>query len=100
MPDALLREDRLAVRNHVELALCARGDLGGVPGALQLGRETRGPFVVAASDRAEKDAHMRHAVTLAGGQENGSVSSNETRARSIGNLDREFVLAQREDRCT
>jgi hypothetical protein len=99
MPGALLGEDRLAVRHNVELALGARRDLGGVPGAVQFGRETRSPFVIAASDRAEQDAHLGHAPTLAGCQENGSVLSNQTRARSVGNLEREFVLAQPEDWC-
>ncbi|MGH3050676.1 MAG: hypothetical protein ACRDLK_11000, partial [Gaiellaceae bacterium] len=57
----LLREDELAVCEHVELRGLALGDLGAVPGAGQLGRETRGPSVVAASDRAVEDADVRHA---------------------------------------
>jgi hypothetical protein len=43
----VLREDELAVRDHVELSLAAGDRLGGEPGIAQLGRETRGPFVVA-----------------------------------------------------
>jgi hypothetical protein len=63
--NALLREDRLAVHHHVELALGARRDLGGVPGAGQFGCETRSPFVVAASDRTEEDLHVGHGRILA-----------------------------------
>jgi hypothetical protein len=33
---------------------------------VQLGRETRGPFVVAASDRAVEDANTRHGENLPG----------------------------------
>ncbi len=61
-PLALLREEHLAVHDHVELTLLARNHLGGEPGAVQLGHETRGPFVIAASDRAVKDAHVRHSA--------------------------------------
>ena len=57
----LLGEDDLAVGDHVELALAAWLDLGLVVGfGVQLGRETRGPPVVAVSDRAEEDLD-RHA---------------------------------------
>jgi len=57
----LLREDGVAVRDDVELALLALGDLGGVPVFAQLGRETRGPCVVAASGGAviDLDAHRQ-----------------------------------------
>jgi hypothetical protein len=51
----LLREDRLAVDDDVVLAL---GTLAGgrvVAVFLQLGRETRGPCVVPASDGAVED---------------------------------------------
>jgi hypothetical protein len=57
-PFALLREDELAVRDHVELALLARLDLRAVRGPVDLGRETRGPFVVPASDGAVENAHV------------------------------------------
>jgi hypothetical protein len=57
---ALLREDERVVDEDVVLALLARRDLGGVPGPVDLGSETRGPFVVAASDRAVEDADVRH----------------------------------------
>jgi len=51
----LLREEELAVGNHVVLALRALA-CGRVESLLpELGRETRGPFVVAASDRAVED---------------------------------------------
>jgi hypothetical protein len=57
----LLGEDELIVREHVELARTARSDLGLVVGlAVQLGRETRGPLVVAVSDGAVEDTHTRH----------------------------------------
>jgi hypothetical protein len=51
----LLREDELAVDENVELRLGALADRGVEPVAVQLGRETRGPFVVTASDRAVQD---------------------------------------------
>jgi hypothetical protein len=57
---ALLREDELPVGEHVELALRALDDLRVVVRpSLDLGRETRGPAVVAASDGAvvDLDAH-------------------------------------------
>jgi len=57
----LLREEELAVREHVELAVAAGLDLSLVLGlGVQLGRETRGPFVVAVSDGAVEDADARH----------------------------------------
>ena len=61
----LLREDELTVREHVVLALGALFDLGLVPGlVVQLGRETRGPCVVAVSDGAVLDQDVRHAENL------------------------------------
>ena len=61
----LLREDELAVREHVVLALGALFDLGFVLGlVVQLGRETRGPCVVAVSDGAVLDHDFRHAENL------------------------------------
>jgi hypothetical protein len=55
----LLREDELAVGEHVELAL---GPLLGHRFVLiaQLGRETRGPRVVAVSDGAVLNQDARH----------------------------------------
>src|SRR5207253_5760858 len=51
----LLREDELAVRHYVVLALGALAG-GRLESFLtQLGRETRGPFVIAASDGAVED---------------------------------------------
>ena len=62
----LLREDDLAVDDDVELSLAAGLDLGFMVGlAVQLGRETRGPFVVTVSDGAVEDANARHAENLA-----------------------------------
>jgi hypothetical protein len=64
-PLLLLREDELPVREHVELAARASLDLGLVRGlGVQLGRETRGPFVVAVSDRAVEDPYLRHGENL------------------------------------
>jgi hypothetical protein len=61
----LLREDELTVRQHVVLALRALFDLGLVLGlVVQLGRETRGPCVVAVSDGAVLDLNFRHAENL------------------------------------
>ena len=60
-PFVLLREDQLTVREHVELALAALLDLGFVLRlGVQLGRETRGPGVVAVSDGAVLDQDARH----------------------------------------
>src|SRR4051794_39367763 len=53
---ALLREEELVVDQDVELALLARDHLRAVLGAVQLGHETRGPFVVPASNGAVEDA--------------------------------------------
>ena len=58
---ALLREDQLAVRDNVELALRAGDDFGFVRRSpVQLGRETRSPFVIAVSDGAVEDLDARH----------------------------------------
>jgi hypothetical protein len=56
--DLLLREDELPVGDDVELALLAF-DRARVEAVLvELGRETRGPFVVAASDGAVEDLDL------------------------------------------
>jgi hypothetical protein len=58
----LLREDEVAVHEHVVLALLSLHGLGLVLGlGVQLGRETRGPRVVAVSDGAVLDQDARHA---------------------------------------
>jgi hypothetical protein len=58
----LLREDELTVHEHVVLALGPFFDVGLVLGlVVQLGRETRGPCVVAVSDGAVLDQNLRHA---------------------------------------
>ena len=55
----LLREDEVPVGENVELTLFARDGLGLVSGALvQLGRETRGPAVIAVSDGAVVDLDL------------------------------------------
>ena len=57
----LLREDELAVREHVVLALRSLLDLGFVLRlGVQLGRETRSPGVVPVSDGAVLDQDTRH----------------------------------------
>jgi hypothetical protein len=57
----LLGKDERTIGLDVELALSAGRDLGLVLGlGVQLGRETRGPLVVAVSDGAVEDAHARH----------------------------------------
>jgi hypothetical protein len=53
--DLLLREDELPVGDHVELVLLTRSGGRVEPVRVQLGRETRGPLVVAASDGAVED---------------------------------------------
>ena len=61
----LLREDQLTVREHVELALATLLDLGRVLRlGVQLGRETRGPRVVAVSDGAVLDQDAGHTQNL------------------------------------
>ena len=57
-----LREDEPPVRDHVVLALGALERLGIEALLPQLSRETRGSFVVPASDRAveDLDAHAPH----------------------------------------
>jgi hypothetical protein len=61
----LLREDQLAVRQHIVLALFAFLDLGLVLSlGVQLGRETRGPRVVTVSDGAVLDQDARHGQNL------------------------------------
>jgi hypothetical protein len=61
----LLREDELVVGDHVVLALLALFDLGLVLRlGVQLGRETRGPRVVAVSDGAVLDQDARHDANL------------------------------------
>jgi hypothetical protein len=55
----LLREEQPAAGEHVELALLARDDACVDPGPLgDLGRETRGPPVVAVSDGAVVDLDL------------------------------------------
>jgi hypothetical protein len=58
----LLREDELPISEDVVLALGALERLGIEALLLQLSRETRGSFVVTASDRAveDLDAHAPH----------------------------------------
>ena len=64
-PLLLLGEEQLAVPEHVELTLPAGFGRGLVLRLrVQLGRETRGPFVVAVSDRAVLDQHLRHVENL------------------------------------
>ena len=60
----LLREDELVLDDDVELTPPApyRGCAVSVQ-SVDLGRETRGPCVVAASGRAVKDADVGHGVT-------------------------------------
>jgi hypothetical protein len=65
---ALLREEHRAVEHDVELRAVSFGDLRIVLRArVDLGRETRGPPVVARSDGAVEDADVRHARSLSFG---------------------------------
>ena len=62
---ALLREDQLAVGDDVELALRSGDGLRLVRrSVVQLGRETRSPFVIAVSDGAVEDLDARHVLRL------------------------------------
>ena len=54
-PRLLLREQEPPVRADIELAVLPGRDRRVEAGSLQLGRETRGPLVVAASDGAVED---------------------------------------------
>jgi hypothetical protein len=65
----VLGEDERAVVDDVELPGTALPDRRLEPVLLQLGRETRGPSVVAASDRAiqDLDAHERSVFARAAG---------------------------------
>jgi len=65
----LLGEDEVAVGYDVELTLLTRDGLGLVSGAVvQLGRETRGPAVIAVSDGAVEDLDLHeHEPTRAPG---------------------------------
>jgi hypothetical protein len=54
-PGLLFREDDLAVAEHVELPLGARDVSRRNTLVVQLGRETRGPLVIAHSGRAVVD---------------------------------------------
>ena len=57
----LLGEDRFPVHQHIELAVATLLDRGLVIRlGVQLGRETRGPFVIAVSDRAVLNQNVRH----------------------------------------
>ena len=57
----LFGEHHVVLDDDVELAFSARLDRGVVLRfGVQLGRETRGPLVVAVSDGAVKDPHARH----------------------------------------
>jgi hypothetical protein len=64
-PLPLLREQQAAVGDHVELALLAFDGGRLVLGLrIDLGRETRGPAVIAVSDGAVQDADFGHAGRL------------------------------------
>src|SRR5215208_5426529 len=78
---ALLREDRLAADEDVELARLTGLDRGAALRLrVDLGRETRGPAVVAASDGAVEDAHVAHAASLQ------PDAADELRARADAEL--------------
>jgi hypothetical protein len=63
---ALLAEEELPVGHDVVLPLRARDDLRLVRRFLvELGRETRGPAVIAVSDGAVQDPDVHHALSLA-----------------------------------
>jgi len=70
---ALLREDQRVAVQHVELALRSfDGGRGTARLRGDLGRETRGPFVVPASDGAVEDADLAHTASLAAGADSTS----------------------------
>ena len=61
----LLGEDQLAVGEDVELTRLTRDCFGLVCRVVvQLGRETRGPAVIAVSDRAVEDLDASHSTEL------------------------------------
>ena len=61
----LLGEDESPVGDDVELAVLAADGLSVVALSLKLGRETRGPFVIPASDGAVEDLDAHGAASLA-----------------------------------
>jgi hypothetical protein len=64
----LLREEQHVARVHVELALLAGDRCRGASRLCRyLGRETRGPSVVTASDGAEENADVAHPVSVPNG---------------------------------
>ena len=74
----LFREDQVPVGDDVELALLSRHGLGVVSGALlQLGRETRGPAVIAVSDGAveDLDLHLHEPTGATGGHRKLALAS-------------------------
>jgi hypothetical protein len=74
--DTLLGEDRLVGANDVELRLLAPHGRRRDSRRLELGRETRGPFVVAVSDGAIEDLHW-HEPKPTGGYSRGVVTIGE-----------------------
>jgi hypothetical protein len=75
----LLREDQVPVGDDVELTLFARDGLGLVSGALvQLGRETRGPAVIAVSDGAVEDLDLHPAEPSEARGRSPGIQANST----------------------
>jgi RNA polymerase sigma factor (sigma-70 family) len=84
----LLREDERAVAHDVELALRALADRRVEALGIQLGRETRGPPVVAASDRAVEDLDA-HGASVADGS--AAAQALASGAMAAGLSDAELV---------
>jgi hypothetical protein len=82
----LLRVDEASVADDVELTGLARPDLRVVPVLRQLGRETRGPSVVAASDGAIEDLDAHTAERTCSAIADGGKEGGDDRARTLQDI--------------
>jgi hypothetical protein len=89
----VFREDELSVADDVELPRAAGAKRRVEAIRVQLGRETRGPFVVSASDRAVEDLDA-HGVSVQPGSD-GAASGG--RPRLAGEMDHPIKLVVTDD---
>jgi hypothetical protein len=90
---ALLREDHVAVRNDVELGLCALDCMRVVTSLGQVVREAHGPRVVAASDRAVEDLDACQRRETLHGDDAVAVPLGEESAERRGNSGSHFSMS-------
>jgi hypothetical protein len=75
----LFREDQVPVGDDIELTFFARDGLGLMSGALvQLGRETRGPTVIAVSDGAVEDVDLHLVEPTEGDGRSRAIQASST----------------------